>query len=618
MIRNQDDISRIEETPWSKIETPDNTYEIFERSAEQFGGRVALYFLPQGRAVDEPLMVTFSELLSRINQAANLFHTLGIQGKDVVSVVLPNLPQSHYTIWGAQAVGIINPVNPFLEAQDICDILNATGSRVVVVSGPSSNRDSFEKILSIADQVPTLKCILTATPPGESTGAGDMNATPGGVKILDFDHEIDQQDETNLLMKRRPQGSDTAAYFHTGGTTGLPKIVCHSHANQIFMAYTYSQLLKIGEHDKAMGGLPLFHVNAIFSAGLANFYGGASVVMLGPDGFRSKACVQDFWKTVEKYQATWVSGVPTFYSSLLLVPVGACDISSIRLGVVGAAPASPELFRQFEDNSGIRLLEGYGLSEGTCVSSLNPYYGEKRIGSIGLAIPYQQMKAVELDADGYIIRDCGINETGTLVIHGPNVFQGYLKEEVNKGVLLDGGWLNTGDLGKCDEEGYFWLTGRAKDLIIRGGHNIDPKAIEDAIAQHPAVALVAAIGQPDAYAGELPCVYVTLKSSQAIDVEDLSDYARNNIGERAAVPVYIEILDEMPVTAVGKIYKPDLRCQAIARVLRYSLEQAGLTAKINVVNEKSAGIIAKIRTKENTESVEKVLANFVLKYRFEN
>lgn len=616
-ISDSADIAKIEEIPYGERGMPDNTFSIFERSAEKFGDRVAFRFLPQGRASDQPVLVTYKELLSRIKQAANLFCKLGIKDKDVVSVVLPNLPQSHYALWGAQVAGIVNPVNPFLEPEAICSILNATGSKVVVTLGPSESREIFEKIISIVDKVPTLECILMVTVPGETAGVGDAGVTPADIKFLEFDQELGKQNDVVLLAEHRPQGRDVAAYFHTGGTTGRPKVVGHTHANQTYMAYIFSQLLQITENDVAIGGLPLFHVNAVFTAGLANFHAGASVVILGPDGFRNKRCVQDLWKTVEKYRATWISGVPTFYSSLLSIPVGDCDISSLRLGLVGAAPASPELFRQFEKNSGIRLLEGYGLSEGTCLSSLNPYAGEKRIGSIGLSIPYQEMKAVELNAEGCIVRDCDIDETGTLVIRGPNVFQGYLEDRENAGGILEDGWLNTGDLARCDEKGYYWLTGRAKDLIIRSGHNIDPKSIEDAIAQHPAVALVAAVGQPDTYAGELPAVYLTRKPGQVLCVEELLEYARCNIGERAAVPIYFEILDKMPVTTVGKIYKPELRARAIERVLRQSLEKAGVSAEVSIVNKKDAGIVANIKSDGGRQNIERVLSGFTLAYSFE-
>ena len=227
--------------------------------------------------------------------------------------------------------------------------------------------------------------------------------------------------------------------------------------------------------------------------------------------FRSEGVVANFWKIVEHWRINFFSGVPTLYTGLLQVPVGSADVSSLRYGLCGAAPLPVEVFRAFEAATGIRLLEGYGLTEGACVSSVNPPAGERRVGSIGIRLPHQEMKTVRLDAAGRHLGDCAAGEVGVIAISGPNVFEGYLAAEQNAGLWIDCGdgrrWLNTGDLGRFDEDGYFWLTGRQKELIIRGGHNIDPAAIEDPLHAHPDVMLVAALGRPDVYAGELPVAY---------------------------------------------------------------------------------------------------------------
>lgn len=607
-ITDRTDILKIEEIPYSERGVPETTFEIFKNSAEKFGQRTALTFLKNGVVTDDALNISYRELLFNIIQTANLFHGYNVGHKGVVSLLLPNVPEMHYALWGAQVSGIGNPVNPFLEADTICDILTAAGSQALVTLGPSEDRDVWQKVLSIADRVPTLRYIFVVSSNGQ-----EMKETPGGVQILDFNISRRQQDGAELKSNRVSKADDVSAYFHTGGTTGTPKLASHSHANQTFIAYIFCHIVKLTQDDCAMGGLPLFHVNAVYSAGLSNFIVGARVIMLGPDGFRNKASVGDFWKIVAKYRASWVSGVPTFYGALLSVPVGDQDISSLRLGVVGAAPASPELFRQFEVFQDLRLVEGYGLTEGTCVSSINPANGPLRVGSIGLRLPYQEMKAVELDDEGRIVRECDTEEGGVLVIRGPNVFQGYLQKEANKGVLLEDGWLNTGDLGKCDAEGFFWLTGRAKDLIIRGGHNIDPKMIEDVLAQHPAVALVAAIGQPDPYAGELPAAYVTLKENMTATDEELIGFCRKNIGERAAIPVHVEILDQMPLTAVGKIFKPELRRRAIGRILEAAFEKAGLVAGVTVINDVKSGLLVKVAASTDQKKIQQILNQFTVK-----
>jgi fatty-acyl-CoA synthase len=278
------------------------------------------------------------------------------------------------------------------------------------------------------------------------------------------------------------------------------------------------------------------------------------------------------------------------------------DITSLEFAVCGAAPMPVEVFRQFEEKTHVRILEGYGLTEGTCISSINPPLGERRIGSIGYRLPYQEMKVVHLDENDSYERDCVVDEIGTIIIRGPNVFSGYTEEMHNRQIWLDvrdgqSPWLNTGDLGRQDAEGYFWLTGRKKELIIRGGHNIDPKLIEDALIQHPDVSLAAAVGRPDAHAGEIPVAYVQLQPGAALTEEMLLAYAQENIGERAAVPKAVRIVDEVPQTAVGKIFKPyliQLEVEDVYRAAAGSIENVS-EVEVKAKPHKLHGIAVEVR-----------------------
>ena len=300
-------------------------------------------------------------------------------------------------------------------------------------------------------------------------------------------------------------------------------------------------------------GLPLFHVNGVMVTGLAPFHRGAQVLLAGPQGYRNPTPIQDFWKLVERYRVTSFSGVPTIYAALLQVPSDGRDLSSLRFALCGAAPMPVELIRQFEARTGLKVIEGYGLTEGTCGTSCNPR-GERRPGSIGLRLPYCQVKVAVLDGEGNYLRDAAPNEVGNLCLKGPTVFKGYLQQDRNRDIWVGDGWFNTGDLGRIDEDGYIWLTGRSKDLIIRGGHNIDPQMIEEALHRHPAVALAAAVGKPDAKAGELPVVYIQLKPGASASEEELLEHASRHVPERAAVPKDVWLIESMPVTAVGKTF----------------------------------------------------------------
>jgi fatty-acyl-CoA synthase len=244
-----------------------------------------------------------------------------------------------------------------------------------------------------------------------------------------------------------------------------------------------------------------------------------------------------------------------------------------------------EILNRFKAETGIPVLEGYGLTEGTCVSAVNPRRGEQRPGSVGLRLPYQEMKVARID-DGVYRGDCAPGEIGTILVRGPNVFRGYKEADHNRDVWVEAGdgdpWLNTGDLGRQDEDGYFWIEGRKKDLIIRGGHNIDPSMIEEPLHEHPAVEIAAAVGRPDAYAGELPVAYVQLRAGATATEEELLDYAQQCIKEQAAVPKRLHILDEMPQTAVGKIFKPALRRRETADVYRTAAQQTDGVAHADV------------------------------------
>jgi fatty-acyl-CoA synthase len=276
----------------------------------------------------------------------------------------------------------------------------------------------------------------------------------------------------------------------------------------------------------------------------------------------------------------------------------------------------------------MKILEGYGLTEGTCASSFNPYHGRQKVGSIGLRLPYMQMKSFIVDGDGKFVREAAVDEIGSVCINGPNVFNGYLDDAHNQGIWPKEGWLNTGDLGRRDADGYFWLTGRTKELIIRGGHNIDPAAIEDPLYRLPGVQVAAAVGRPDPHAGEVPIAYVQLQEDADLSEAQIFEYLKVEIGERAAIPKEVYIVDQIPLTPVGKIFKPSLRWQAIQQVYQTELEVlADLTESIQVSvrEDKIHGALAGIKIKpapeashdELRQKVDDILARYTVKYLLE-
>ncbi|NND40713.1 MAG: AMP-binding protein, partial [Silicimonas sp.] len=281
------------------------------------------------------------------------------------------------------------------------------------------------------------------------------------------------------------------------------------------------------------------------------------------------------------------------------------DISTVKTAFSGSSPLPIELYKRFEKATGVEIIEGYGLTEATCLVSINPLGGHKKIGSVGIPFPYTEIKILGLTAEG--VQECGADEVGEICVSNPGVFAGNTYTQADKNVDLyheigNRSYLRTGDLGRIDGDGYLFITGRAKDLIIRGGHNIDPAEIEEALAGHKAVAMVGAIGQPDAHSGELPCAYVELVAGASVTPDELRDYAGEKIAERAALPKYVEILDELPKTAVGKVFKPDLRRRAITRVYDAVLAEKGFDARVaEVIEDKKRGLVARIKGRATSD-----------------
>jgi fatty-acyl-CoA synthase len=257
-----------------------------------------------------------------------------------------------------------------------------------------------------------------------------------------------------------------------------------------------------------------------------------------------------------------------------------------------------ELIRRIEREVGASVIEGYGMTEVHCYSSMNPLHGERRTGSVGLRLPYTAIRIADVAPDGAIRRDCPTGTIGHVLMRGPQVTPGYLDPRHDRGAVLAGGWLDSGDLGRLDAEGYVWLTGRSKDLIIRGGHNIDPVIIEEALNRHPAVETAAAVGLPDTYAGELPMAFVQLRPGARVTAEELREFCRREIPEHAAVPVQVALIPVMPLTGVGKIYKPALRREAAQRAFEAAiapLRQEGMTAAVTVRDDPSHGMLAAVQ-----------------------
>ena len=601
--------------PWAERDVPRTVHAMLEATAARHPDRPAATFQLTAGPKDRAFTLTWAEMRAEANRAANLFRSLGVGPGDVVAYVLPNALETLTVLHGAMAAGIVNPINPLLEPAQIAAILRESGAKVVVTLRAFPRTDVAAKVARALEDAPGVEAVLEVDllrylAPPKSWIAGAMrprHAVRHRARVLGLAHEMARHPD-RLTFEDRAEDR-TVALFHTGGTTGMPKLARHRHSGITYNAWLGSSIVYT-QDDVLLCPLPLFHIFAVHPVWMAAVMAGSHVVFPTPQGYRGPGVFDRFWHLIERHRATFLITVPTAISALMQRPVDA-DVSSLRTAISGSAPLPVELYRRFEKATGVAISEGYGLTEATCLVSCNPVEGRKKIGSVGLPFPYADLRILRDGPTGP--EPCGTDEVGEICVSNPGVIAGgtYTDPERNRDLYRDGRYLRTGDLGRIDEDGYLWITGRAKDLIIRGGHNIDPAVIEEALAGHEAVAFAGAVGQPDAHSGEVPCVYVELVGGASATPEDLAAFAEARIPERAARPKHVEILPELPKTAVGKVFKPELRKRAIARVYDEALARAGVPARVGeVVEDRHRGLTARLeRTGEADDAaVDRALA----------
>lgn len=626
------DIARFEKTPLCAHDLPCSTFEALQKGAALNPAAPAISFFLKGDDYAKPKTITYAELLAKVTQTANAFRGLGLGREDVVAYVLPNLPETHYTIWGGSAAARVLAINPLLEPEQIADLLRAANAKVLVTLEKTPRTDLWEKCCAALDSVPSVERVVTCSVfdwMDGALGAGlrlasrlranALKLQTRSVPITRFNRLINKAPSDALIFEA-PKPTDISTMLCTGGTTGLPKIALRSHASEVFDVWALSRFNPTiaAQGISVLCGLPLFHSNAILVTGLLIFMSGGHVVLSTPQGYRGEGVIPNFWKIVDHYRIATFSGVPTVYSALLDVPRHGLDISCVHFGACGAAPMPVELFNRFVRETGIPIVEGYGLTEGAVASSLNPTHpeGGPRIGSIGLRLPYQDMRVAILDDRDAFVRWADIDEVGVIFISGPNVFEGYMIEAQNHGIWLeqDGKrWFNTGDLARQDADGYFWMTGRKKELIIRGGHNIDPKIVEEAMHKHPAIAMSAVVGRPDAKVGEVPVMYFEQVPGKPVSKSELARFAQQHVPERAAVPKDFICLRTLPKTGVGKIHKVTLSMMEIERTIREEADNAGVEiSRLEVVQDQKRGIVASLSVAKNKDLLSERLSRYTI------
>ena len=464
---------------------------------------------PGGACIDDDrLELTNAEFATRVHAAAEAFRDHGVGMGDVVAALLANRVELVVAMFAAWRVGAaFTPINPALTGGEASFQIEDSGARIVVHEGP---------VLDVPGVAAIEASALPATPTRvDGPLVGDADAL--------------------------------ALLIYTSGTTGRPKGVMLDHANLEAMVGMITAALELTRTDCSLLILPLFHVNGLLVSVLSPLAVGGSTTITG------RFSPSTFFDSIEAIRPTYFSAVPAIYAMLIALPDDVRpDTSSVRFAVCGAAPMPAELIARFEDRYGIVLVEGYGLSEGSCASTINPIHGPRKPGTVGRPLPGQEVAL--LGGDGQPTHE----GRGEVIVRGPNVMRGYLNQPEETDRALSGGWLHTGDVGCFDRDGYLVLVDRVKDMIIRGGENIYPKEIEKVLYGHPAVLEAAVVGRPHNVLGEEPVAFVALRAPGSATPEALTEQCRAALA-RYKIPRAVTILDGLPKNPIGKIDKPALR-----------------------------------------------------------
>jgi len=491
-----------------------------DNAADKYGDSTYLNFYDR--------IVTYNEFRKRVFILANALKKLGFRKGDFIHVLVQNSPETLIAYFAIQRIGAIaGPVNGWWKASEVEYLLNDSKGRGLIIE------DQYLPILKeIRDKCPSLEVVIEV---GESPQPGHVS----------FNALMEGNDPTPV--ESGADIEDTAYIFYTSGTTGNPKGVLLSHKNVLADVSGITEALKLDEKMVLLCFLPLFHVNAMltctFSMGM-----GHQIVL------RKGFSASEFWEVVDKYRVNFWSAVPAVYQILLTDPTRQkFDLSSLKFGVCGAAPLTPETFTKFQEVFNIPIVEGYGLTEVTCVSTINPRDGVRKIGSIGLPLPGQKIKII--DEQG---KELPPGAAGEIVIGGDAVMKGYYNRPEETAKTIVNGFLHTGDVGYMDDDGYIFIVDRIKDMIIRGGENIYPKEIDNLLATHPKIQEAATVGVPDKTMGEEVKVFI-VPLDDSLTEEEAINFCKEKLA-KFKIPKYVEIIDgDFPRSPIGKVLKKELR-----------------------------------------------------------
>ena len=528
--------------------------DCLKRSAKRFPDKMALSF--QG------YQITFARLDEMVDRFAACLTDFGICKGDSVAILLPNTIPCVVAYYASLRIGAITVMNnPLYSDRELLHQFNDSEAKVLVTLDLLGNRmidlrpqTQIKQIVitSIGDYLPFPKNLLFPL-------VGKKKGLAAKVKPAE-----DIYQWKALIARYTPNPprvaldfEDVAMYQYTGGTTGVSKGVMLTHGNlSKQIQHICAWFPSFGADEIMLGALPFFHVFGLSTAmNLAIYIGWGNILVPKPQP-------PQLLEAISKYKPTFAPLVPTMYIGMLEHPdIEKTDLTSIKGCFSGSAPLPVEVITEFEEKTGATIVEGYGLTESCPVTHVNPFKGQRKIGSIGLPVPDTLCRIVDLrDSE----TDVPVGESGELLIKGPQIMKGYWKRPDATAETLTDGWLHTGDIAKMDEDGYFYIVDRKKDLIISGGYNVYPRDIEEVFFEHPKVMEATAIGIPHPKRGESVKVFVVLKEGQKASAEELMTYCRDKLA-KYKWPTEIEFREDLPKTNVGKVLKKDLRAEELEK-----------------------------------------------------
>jgi long-chain acyl-CoA synthetase len=543
------------ERPWLKfyepgvphhIDYPDiPLHRILELTVRDFPEKDAVIF--QGQKI------TYGQLGRQVDQMASGLAQLGLQKGQRMAIMLPNCPQyivAYYAI--LKIGGVVVNVNPMYVERELEFQLKDAGAEMILALA-----DFLPRLNAVKGKV-SLKMIILTEMEDAFQKISSAKAKPDGKEGIYRYEELLRLGSLQAPPSIEVKPGEAALLQYTGGTTGVSKGAMLTHRNLVVNVHQCVawQPGAVRGEERMLAVLPFFHVYGMTVAMNEAIHLAATIILL------PRFNADEALEAINGYRPTRFPGVPTMYIAIINHPqVQKYNISSIRACSCGSAPMPVEALKRFEELTGAKLSEGYGLTEASPVTHANPYQGRRKIGSIGLPRPDTDAKIVDLETGE---KDLPLGEGGELCVRGPQVMLGYWNRPEETERTLRKGWLYTGDIARVDGEGYFYIMDRKKDMIICSGYNVYPREVEEVLYQHPKIREVCVLGAPDPYRGETGKAFVVLKENEVASAEEIIEFCRKNLA-RYKVPTLVEFRKELPKSHVGKVLKKILREEEAAR-----------------------------------------------------